>query len=149
MKFRIPALAFGVLVAFSFASMERGRAQDDPMTEIAALKKLVEEQGKQLEALAAQVAELLAKQEAKAATPATPASVPASPAVAPLVATPLPMQPEPNVYVIERGDSLEKIAKSYGTTTAELQKLNNISDPNRVQIGQKILLPAGLVSKEE
>ena len=116
------------------------------MAEITALKKVVEEQGKQIESLSAQVAQLAAKLEEKAAEPSTGIS---SPPAAPLVATPLPMQPEPNVYAIERGDSLEKIAKSYGTTTAELQKLNNISDPNKVQIGQKIVLPAGLVPKEE
>ncbi len=146
MKFRVPAFAFGFVAAISLASIGVVSAQDDPIAEINALKKVVEEQGKQIAALSAQVAELVAKLEPQAAEPSIGVS---SPPTAPLVATPLPVAPEGNVYVIEKGDSLEKIAKSCGTTTAELQKLNNIADPNKVRIGQKILLPAGLAAKEE
>ena len=47
-----------------------------------------------------------------------------------------------NVYVIQSGDSLSKIAARHGVKTAELAELNNISDPNKIRIGQKLVLPA-------
>ena len=46
-----------------------------------------------------------------------------------------------NVYVIKPGDSLSKIAAAHGVKTAELKELNNISDVNKIRIGQKLILP--------
>jgi len=50
------------------------------------------------------------------------------------------------VYVIQSGDTLEKVAlKYYGTSDPakiqEIQTASNMSDPNKLQIGQKILVP--------
>ena len=47
-----------------------------------------------------------------------------------------------------KGESLEKIAKSHGTTVPELQKINRISDPKKLQIGQQLLLPPPTPKKE-
>ena len=48
----------------------------------------------------------------------------------------------PNLnYVIKRGDNLSKIAEQYGVRYQDIQKLNNISDPRKIQPGQKIRLP--------
>lgn len=41
-------------------------------------------------------------------------------------------------YTVKKGDNLTKIAKQYGTTWQELAKLNKISDPNVIKIGQTI-----------
>lgn len=41
-------------------------------------------------------------------------------------------------YVVKRGDTLSGIASKYGTTWQKLQKLNNIKNPNLIQIGQVI-----------
>ena len=46
-----------------------------------------------------------------------------------------------SVYVVKKGDTLSHIAKQYGTTVNELQKLNNIKNPNLIYVGQKIKLP--------
>lgn len=146
----VSAVAFGLVTLLAFAFTERLPAQDDPLTEIAALRKVVEEQGRRIDTLSAQVAQLLERLDTKAPAATTePANAdsPPAPPRAPLVATPLPMPPEGQLYVVERGDSLEKIAKNHGTTTAELQKLNNITDANKLQIGQKLLLPANLPEK--
>lgn len=49
----------------------------------------------------------------------------------------------PTVHTVARGDTLGAIAKKYGTTTAALQQANNIRDPSRISIGQKITIPQG------
>ena len=52
-------------------------------------------------------------------------------------------QTAPTVHTVARGDTLGAIAKKYGTTTAALQQANNIRDPSRIAIGQKITIPQG------
>ncbi|HFI0147363.1 TPA: LysM peptidoglycan-binding domain-containing protein [Streptococcus suis] len=39
-------------------------------------------------------------------------------------------------YTIKSGDTLGAIAKKFNTTVAELQKLNNISNPDKIYVGQ-------------
>jgi len=51
--------------------------------------------------------------------------------------------PEEGVYVVQSGDSPEKIAKKEGVKAADLMKLNNISDPRSLRVGQKLKLPTG------
>ena len=47
----------------------------------------------------------------------------------------------PDVYVLQPGDTLGNVAARFGTTIAELQAINGITDPNKVQAGQKIIMP--------
>ncbi|TCJ93396.1 UNVERIFIED_ORG: peptidoglycan L-alanyl-D-glutamate endopeptidase CwlK [Anoxybacillus amylolyticus] len=47
-------------------------------------------------------------------------------------------KPTPQTYTVQKGDTLEKIAKKFNTTVAALQKLNNIKNPNFIRIGQKL-----------
>ncbi|MGA4319641.1 LysM peptidoglycan-binding domain-containing protein [Ectopseudomonas hydrolytica] len=45
-------------------------------------------------------------------------------------------------YVIKQGDSLGQIARTYGTTTSTLLRLNpQIEDPNKIQAGQTLRIP--------
>lgn len=44
-------------------------------------------------------------------------------------------------YVVERGDSLSVIARRFNTTVGELASLNQLPSRNRIQIGQRLLLP--------
>ena len=46
--------------------------------------------------------------------------------------------PKETFYVVQKGDSLIKIAKRYNTTYQTLAKLNNIKNPNLIRVGQKI-----------
>jgi LysM repeat protein len=46
-------------------------------------------------------------------------------------------------YVVQRGDILSAIAKRYGVTLAALQKANNITNPDKIVVGQKLVIPAG------
>lgn len=43
-------------------------------------------------------------------------------------------------YTVQAGDNLTKIAKAYGTTVDEICKANNIKDPDKINIGQVLVL---------
>jgi spore germination protein len=45
------------------------------------------------------------------------------------------------IYVIQSGDSLWQIAGRFGVTSEALQQLNQFPDPNRLVVGQAILIP--------
>lgn len=47
-------------------------------------------------------------------------------------------KPQPEYYVVVRGDNLTKIAKRYGTTVKQLVEWNNIKNPNLIYVGQKL-----------
>jgi LysM repeat protein len=72
------------------------------------------------------------------------------PAPAPYTLPEAPPAPEPapepaagpsNVYIVKNGDALSKIAQKHGVTSRELMELNNISNPNKILVGQRIQLP--------
>lgn len=44
-------------------------------------------------------------------------------------------------YVVERGDSLSGIANRFNTNVSRLVALNQLANRNRIQIGQRLLLP--------
>ena len=46
--------------------------------------------------------------------------------------------PAETVYTVQRGDTLLKIAKKYGTTTKRLASANAIKNPSLIRVGQKI-----------
>lgn len=45
-----------------------------------------------------------------------------------------------NLYVVKPGDSLWKIAKKYKTSIDKIVKINNIENPEQIDVGQKILI---------
>jgi LysM repeat protein len=49
-----------------------------------------------------------------------------------------------NTYTIKSGDNLSKIASLNNTSVNELQKINNIKNPNLITTGQTIKLPDGV-----
>ena len=44
-------------------------------------------------------------------------------------------------YTIQRGDNPATIAKKFKVTATELLRFNNIDDPRKLQVGQRILIP--------
>jgi len=52
----------------------------------------------------------------------------------------------PQTYIVQKGDTLYSIAFNYGLDHRELAELNNIQDPNMIQIGQQIRLLPGDVA---
>jgi LysM repeat protein len=73
----------------------------------------------------------------------TPEPIQAAPStpVAPL-STPEPAQSEPNVYVVQPGDNLLAIAVRFDLTLDELMEANNITDPDFVFAGQRLVIPS-------
>ena len=51
-----------------------------------------------------------------------------------------------NTYTIVSGDTLSQIANRFGTTYQELARINGISNPNIIQVGQKIKIPGSVSS---
>ncbi len=47
----------------------------------------------------------------------------------------------PSEYIIQKGDRLSDIAKKFGLTVAELAQANGISDPDKINYGQKLIIP--------
>jgi murein DD-endopeptidase MepM/ murein hydrolase activator NlpD len=73
----------------------------------------------------------------------TPPPAPPKPVVVTTVAGPVvEVAGKSKVHVVESGDALDAIARGFGTTRAELVKLNDLEPPYRLKLGQKIKGPA-------
>ena len=76
---------------------------------------------------------------------ATPTPVRYAPAVTPAAPPQTPQaivtSAPAKVYTVVKGDTLAKIARTYGTTVAALQKLNGITNPNRIYPTQVLKIP--------
>ena len=73
--------------------------------------------------------------QAQAMTPAAPAT----PAVA--APTPAPTT-EARTYVVKKGDTLSKIARSQNVKIGDLARANNLTKTSLLKIGQKLQIPA-------
>ena len=45
-----------------------------------------------------------------------------------------------NIYIVKPGDSIWKIAKKYKTSMDNIIKINNLENPDVIDVGQKILV---------
>ena len=43
-------------------------------------------------------------------------------------------------YTVVSGDNLTKIANKFGTTVSKLVSWNNIADPNKIYVGQRLIV---------
>jgi LysM repeat protein len=84
------------------------------------------------------------------AGPGSSASASASASAAASAAPATPAAPTPQVYVIKQGDTLSKIAKKFGISVDELLAANTttIKDPNKIGLGQQIIIPVPGASVE-
>ena len=53
---------------------------------------------------------------------------------------PVSAEPEANVYVVQKGDTLSRIAASQKVAVKDLVAWNSLSDPNKVEVGQHLRL---------
>ena len=122
--------------------------------ELRAVRQMVEQQSKQLDALTKHVAKLAASIEGKpapkaegaaAAEPAARAAAPPAPAEA--APAPKAELAGPPKHVVAKGETLTSIAKSYNIPLADLLKANKDINDRKLQIGQAITIPAAPSSK--
>ncbi len=45
-----------------------------------------------------------------------------------------------DTYTVRRGDTLSGIASRFGTTVADLARINSIANPNLIYVGQTLTL---------
>lgn len=70
---------------------------------------------------------------------ATPTPLPAG-YVTPL--PPGPPSPTPIIYIVQSGDTLGHIAEKFGVDVDELAVINNLADPNVLDPGMQLVIPA-------
>lgn len=100
-----------------------------------------------------------AEKEAAVVTPMPPTEVEPAPAIAPAhpapidegitgdtedvkEAVPAPVKKVYKTYGVKSGDSLSLIAQMHGVRQKELLEINELKNPNKIKVGQKINLPA-------
>jgi LysM repeat protein len=64
------------------------------------------------------------------------------PTIQSLVADVEPRESAPQIHVITKGETLSELARRYGVPTSELLKANNIDDPSKVPVGQRLKIPS-------
>lgn len=75
----------------------------------------------------------------EAAPLAQPTPAPSTPAPPPSPQTPSAIPPATGeLYVVQGGDTLNKIARRFGITVTALIAANNLADPNRIMPGQQL-----------
>lgn len=73
--------------------------------------------------------------------PATPTTPPAAPTATVAAAPTSTATPAVTVYIVQPGDTLNKIAEKFGVSLDALIKANNISKPDSLDVGQEIKIP--------
>jgi LysM repeat protein len=56
--------------------------------------------------------------------------------------SPTPQPSQFTEYSVQQGDTLSSIAQRFGTTADELARINALTNPNTLDIGQKLKIPA-------
>src|SRR4029453_1943090 len=52
-------------------------------------------------------------------------------------------------YIVQPGDSLSEIAKSFDLSLAELMTANYIGNPNTITVGQRLVIPAAAAEQNQ
>lgn len=75
----------------------------------------------------------------------------------PAAAVPVPLtDPEPHVepdlvgvvHVVRRGETVYRIAKTYGISPRELMELNDLRDPRLLEVGMEVFIPGATQARE-
>ena len=115
-----------------------------PPDELTQLKAAIENQGRQIEALTKQVAELNQRIEPQKAAPAAPApraQPSAEPAPAPAQQPELATSESGVKHTVAKGETLTSIAKRYNIALSALEKANKIENDRMLQIGRVLSIP--------
>lgn len=75
-------------------------------------------------------------------TPGSTASPTSAPTLAPTSLSPSPTA-EGTTYVVQRGDTLARIAARFGSSVSAILRANNLANPDVIYVGQRLIIPAG------
>jgi LysM repeat protein len=120
--------------------------------EVEQLRALVAEQEKQIQQLELKVSQLTITPATTTISPTIAAESSPAPTAA---SSPEPAPPEPTpaedspIYTIKAGDNMVAIARKHGTTSAILNKLNDLKPDGIIHPGQKIKLPKATATASE
>lgn len=136
---RWPAVPVFVLVATLFALAISGVRNDRPVTAVAS--PTTPGSGASVAPLVTPTAEpLITPSPATASSPPVPTRTPApTPRSTPVAPKPTPAYR--TTYRVKSGDTLSGIAATFHTTVAAIQRLNGITDPTRLRVGQLLKIP--------
>jgi LysM repeat protein len=88
--------------------------------------------------------------EAAATEASTETNTPTSPAELEPTSTPPPTEepqpsatptPETQIHVVQQGENLFRIAERYGVTMQAIVEQNHLADPDRIYVGQTLVIP--------
>ena len=51
------------------------------------------------------------------------------------------------MYIVKRGDTLSKIAQSYGTTVSKIARMNGIKNVNLIYVGQRLIINSDVMDE--
>lgn len=85
--------------------------------------------------------------EATEGVPATAGEAELPPGPAPVETEQVPQVDRVFRYEVQRGDTLNAVARRYGLTVKEILDANNIADPDRLFPGQKLIIPGYLIPR--
>jgi LysM repeat protein len=60
----------------------------------------------------------------------------------------IPTATPQGLYIVKPGDTLSRIADEHQTTVDEIMAANNLSDPNLIEVGQRLTIPSGQVATD-
>lgn len=112
-----------------------------------AVRQLIEQQSKQIEALTQQVAKLTQLIEGThgsgtAATTATPMAVAPPSSAEPNAPAAPKTDAGQGTHLVAKGETLTSIARQYKIAVGDLQTANKIENDRKLQIGQTLVIPA-------
>jgi LysM repeat protein len=137
---------FSLLAALSAVVLILAPAQAEeatPAQELRDLRQAVQQQSKQIELLAEQVARLTRSLDSQKNREAAASTEP--PKSTPEFAIDVPKAEAVNAgprHVVVKGETLTSIAKQYNIPINELKTANKIENERKLQIGQVLILPA-------
>jgi LysM repeat protein len=133
---------FGFLSLTALLALAGPAARADEkqiIQELREVRAIVEQQARQIDALATQVTRLNQYLGARyGAVPPADAPIEAPRAEPVEKAEPAAEGPR---HIVVKGDNLTSIAKQYNVTLGELQKANKNVNPAKLQIGQSVAIP--------
>jgi LysM repeat protein len=115
--------------------------------ELRQMRQMLEQQSRQIDVLAQEIARLNLLLESKypgaasALAESSDTAAAAPPSAPPKAVAVDETTPAGPVHIVTRGETLTAIARRYKVTVPEILKMNKITDARRLQIGQTLVLP--------